>query len=54
MEKQEEEEMNIREFEYMLRIELDFLERLMRLGAEGEVAEEIDRRIAVIKHTLGV
>lgn len=47
-----QEEMNTREFEYMLREHKAFLEKLLEKGVSDEAREEILTRIKVIDDTL--
>lgn len=46
------EEMNIQEFEYMLREQEVFLKRLIKHGVSDEALEEIEEKLEVIKSTL--
>ena len=47
-----QEEMNIREFEYMLREQKAFLEKLLKQGVGEDAKEEIETRLKVIDDTL--
>lgn len=49
---EKEEEMNIKEFEYMLRNERTFLEELKKLGVGEEAEAKIDRRLEDIEKTI--
>ena len=47
-----QEEMNIREFEYLLREQKAFLEKLLEKGVGDEAKKEIETRLEVINETL--
>lgn len=47
-----QEEMNIREFEYLLREQKAFLEKLLEKGVGDEAGKEIETRLKVINETL--
>ena len=52
MEETECMEMNIKEFEYMLRSERTFLKELLRLGVSEEAREKIETRLRDIDETI--
>lgn len=47
------EEMIVREFEYVLREQRTFLQRLLKLGVSEEVESEITEKLQIIAETLG-
>ena len=51
--KEDESETSNMMFEYTLRTEQQFLERLLQLGVSEEARMEIEARLGVIKVTLG-